>query len=244
MSLTDQILHQLQDTTTFGFNEIRLNPDYEQLLKEDKLLSNTIELFCFGDYQYYMDNQSSLLQLPDAALNKIRKLTLLSEALKSNCFSYEHLKSKVFIDSNSELERLLTESIYQNIIEAKINSYEQLIKINTTQGRDILLTEDPNFTDIQRKFPNVQTDKDLLEKLAKFKLKIAKANEYLDDIKNSFDIEKIRIDSSLASDTESSAGASNDISNITIGTSGGSETGPVASLSSALHSSRKRKSSK
>lgn len=252
-SITHEILDKLQDATTYGFNEIRLGPAYEKALSADRLLLNTIELYCFGDYQYYMDNQPSFLVLNPAALNKLKQLTLISEALKSNCFSYEHLKAKVDIHSNSELERLITESIYNKIIDAKLNSQEQLIKISTSKGRDVLQSDDPRFDNIQRKYPEVQTDKNLFDNLRSFKDRIAKADKYLNEIKDSFEQEKEKIKSDIISDLtypnspnihsdgESSGGASKAISNISISSSMVSVGSSAGSSAAGGNSSRKRK---
>ncbi|KAH3675890.1 hypothetical protein WICMUC_002460 [Wickerhamomyces mucosus] len=182
MTQTERILKLLEDENTFGFNEIRLNPEFEQLFAGEETLINTVELFCFGDYQDYITNNSHYLNLKSGAIFKLKQLTLISEALMNNEFSYDHLKEKVHISTNSELERLIIEAIYSNIIDAKINSHNQLIKVNTCIGRDVLSVDDYNFGKLKNLYPNVKSNEDLYEGLLQFQNKIIKAEEYLEKI--------------------------------------------------------------
>jgi hypothetical protein len=67
-----------------GFNEIRLGAQYAVLYEEEPEWLQTVELFCFGQYEDYAKQPGQFIDLSKYALLKLRKLTLASECLKQN----------------------------------------------------------------------------------------------------------------------------------------------------------------
>lgn len=178
MSL-ENILQVLEDESTFGFGEIRLSTSFKELFKKNEKLYNTINLFSFGSYTDYIGKKEKYIELTEGAIFKLRQLTLMSEALDDNTLSYDLLQDKLILGNDQELERLIVESIYSDIIEAKIYSQERYIKISTCRGRDVLLSSEeiPDYD-------KIMTIEDLLAGLEKFNRRIDKAFEYTEQISN------------------------------------------------------------
>jgi hypothetical protein len=84
MTTTQQIIQALEDDTTFGFGEIRLNPSLSSLFQQNEKLHNTVLLFCFGSYEDYIEYKDDFIELSTAAIYKLKQLTLVSEASESN----------------------------------------------------------------------------------------------------------------------------------------------------------------
>lgn len=51
--LYNWIAATLDDKSTFGFNELRLNKEVNQQFCDDEKVKNTLELFCFGSIRNY-----------------------------------------------------------------------------------------------------------------------------------------------------------------------------------------------
>lgn len=177
MVTANDIVAAIEDNITFGFNEIRLNSEYKELMKLEPKLENTVQLFAFGTIEHYFTNKCDFIELSNAALSKLRKLSLVSYALEGNFYTYADLLKKLGLESPIELERLIVESTYDNVLDAKLYNKEGFIRIFSSSGRDVLLEgEDSRF--------GATKVSDLIEGLDKFNSKIQKAFSYINHIDN------------------------------------------------------------
>ncbi|CCH45611.1 COP9 signalosome complex subunit 7 [Wickerhamomyces ciferrii] len=178
--ISTYILNKLEDQTTFGFNELRTsinNIDIDQKLK------STLELFCFGTIQDYNHHKERYLELSSKAEFKLLQLSIVSKALLSNQYNYNTLLSFLGIENIQILEKLIIESIYSNILDAKLFNQEQILKINYSIGRDVLLEND-DLEKIEQQYGKIVKINDLIDGLNKFGGKIDKGIDYIDEISN------------------------------------------------------------
>lgn len=73
---------------------------------------NTLNLFAFGTYKQYLENQSSLIELTDTMKKKLKHLTIVTMAISNKCIAYNDLLEQLDIGCVRELEDLIIESIY------------------------------------------------------------------------------------------------------------------------------------
>lgn len=67
---------------------------------------------------------------------KLRKLTILDLASKNKTLFYEDLFKELSIQNEIELEELIIEMIYKDLIVCKINQRKREIKVTSCKGRD------------------------------------------------------------------------------------------------------------
>lgn len=90
------------------------------------------------------------------------------------------MKAVLYIDSTPDLERLITESIYSNIIDAKLYNEQEYVKVYSSIGRDVLLNDEP-----EKKYgPNTKVS-DLIVGLEAFGERVDRALEYINEVDSS-----------------------------------------------------------
>ncbi|XP_072047261.1 COP9 signalosome complex subunit 7b-like [Amphiura filiformis] len=98
---------------------------------------NALNLFAYGIYQDYKANPSQFPEFSPVALAKLRHLTVVSLAAKNKCISYSELLKELDMMNLRELEDLIIECIYADVIRGKLDQKNQQIEIDYTIGRDI-----------------------------------------------------------------------------------------------------------
>lgn len=90
------------------------------------------------------------------------------------------MKSELYIGSTPELERLITESIYSNIIDAKLYNEQEYVKIYSSIGRDVLLNDEQD----NKYGPNIRVS-DLVKGLEAFGQRVDRALDYISEVDSS-----------------------------------------------------------
>lgn len=107
-------------------------------------------------------------------------------------FSYNYLKSVLNIDSTPELERLITESIYSRIIDAKLYNEQGIVQVYSSIGRDVLLDNET-----EKKYGSNKRVSDLIQGLRSFGAKVEKGQKYIDGVQSSITKEEMTTTTSL-----------------------------------------------
>lgn len=99
---------------------------------------NALELFAYGTYDDYDPNKKHP-KLNDKQLNKLKKLSIVSEAerSKTKILNYGDLIKKFKIGSVRELEDFIIECIYEGLIEGRLDQKRKRVEILFSKGRDI-----------------------------------------------------------------------------------------------------------
>lgn len=96
-----------------------------------------LEIFAFGTLSDYHRDAESLPTLTPLMLKKLRHLTLITLAMKHKRLTYELLFKELATINVRELEDLLIDAIYSNIIDGKMDQKNSCIEIESTIARDI-----------------------------------------------------------------------------------------------------------
>jgi len=94
-----------------------------------------LQLFAFGNYKDY--KSETYPELTPQMVNKLRHLTIISLANKSKIISYDQLLEELGLDNLRELENLIIDVIYLNIIKGKMDQQNKWFEIDSTISRDI-----------------------------------------------------------------------------------------------------------
>ena len=89
------------------------------------------------NYIIFIENASKLPVLTENQMKKLRKLTILDMASKNKSLFYEDLYNELTLKNESDLEELIIEMIYQDLLVCKIDQRNREIKVSSCKGRDI-----------------------------------------------------------------------------------------------------------
>lgn len=96
-----------------------------------------LHLFAYGTCSEYRANKSQLPLLSSVQMTKLRHLTIVSLATKNKCLPYTLLLKELEVSNLRELEDLIIEVIYADIIRGKLDQKHQHLEVDYAIGRDI-----------------------------------------------------------------------------------------------------------
>ncbi|XP_058460537.1 COP9 signalosome complex subunit 7 isoform X2 [Malaya genurostris] len=98
---------------------------------------NTLNLFAYGTYRQYLENQAQLIALTPIMRKKLQHLTIVSLAIKTKCIPYKELLTELDIKNVRDLEDMIIEAIYADIIHGKLDQKNKQLEVDYAIGRDI-----------------------------------------------------------------------------------------------------------
>lgn len=96
-----------------------------------------LNLFAYGTYADYRSHQGELPELTATQAQKLRHLTIVSLAAKTKCIPYSTLLEELDLPNLRELEDLIIEVIYADIIRGKLDQKNNQLEVDYAIGRDI-----------------------------------------------------------------------------------------------------------
>ncbi|GFO08248.1 EF-hand domain-containing protein d2 [Plakobranchus ocellatus] len=96
-----------------------------------------LNIFAYGTYKDYKANKDNLPELTPQMLNKLRHLTVVSLATRTKCIPYSVLLEELEMQNVRNLEDLIIEVIYADIIHGKLDQKNQQLEVDYAIGRDI-----------------------------------------------------------------------------------------------------------
>ncbi|KAJ3506258.1 hypothetical protein NLJ89_g6970 [Agrocybe chaxingu] len=133
----------IQDATAapgvFVFSELLELPNIQELGKSEqhqKFLS-LLQLFAFKTYQDYLQHKDVLPPLNQAQIIKLKHLTIVSLAAERRILPYADLLKALDISSVRELEDLIIDAIYLDLLQGKLDQKEEQLEVTYTAGRDL-----------------------------------------------------------------------------------------------------------
>lgn len=134
----EMIKQALEAPGVYVFGELLDVPNVTELGKGAEVkYFNTLELFAFGTYKDYLGNKDKLLELSAAQKKKLQHLTIVTLATKSKCIPYNTLLIELDIRNVRDLEDLIIEAIYADIIHGKLDQKNSQLEVDYAIGRDI-----------------------------------------------------------------------------------------------------------
>lgn len=99
---------------------------------------NTLNLFAYGTYKEYLENKNKLLELTSVQKKKLQHLTIVTLAEKSKCIPYSVLLEELDIKNVRDLEDLIIEAVYADIIHGKLDQKNSQLEVDYAGlGRDV-----------------------------------------------------------------------------------------------------------
>ncbi|KAI0344046.1 hypothetical protein BDW22DRAFT_1355330 [Trametopsis cervina] len=133
----------IQDATAapgvFVFAELLELPSIQELASNEQHAPYLalLQLFSYQTYTDYLRRKDSLPPLNQAQLTKLKHLTLVSLAMEKRILPYAELIDMLQVSTIRELEDLIIDAIYLEVIRGKLDQKEQQFKVEYTMGRDL-----------------------------------------------------------------------------------------------------------
>lgn len=108
----------------------------------------TLNLFAYGTYKEYLENKSEYLDLTPAQCKKLQHLTIATLATQEKCIPYSVLLKELDIKNVRDLEDLIIEAIYADIIHGKLDQECKRVEVDVALGRDARLEDASAIADV------------------------------------------------------------------------------------------------
>eukprot|EP00607_Mallomonas_marina_P000198 CAMPEP_0182427420 /NCGR_PEP_ID=MMETSP1167-20130531/17160_1 /TAXON_ID=2988 /ORGANISM="Mallomonas Sp, Strain CCMP3275" /LENGTH=258 /DNA_ID=CAMNT_0024609639 /DNA_START=73 /DNA_END=849 /DNA_ORIENTATION=- len=138
-SLVNQIL---QHRKIYVFGEFLALPSVQSLRDTEFSKSvSTLELFAYGSYSEYREHPEQYTELSDLQQMKLRQLSIIKLGNEEKIIPYSTLQKELYIDNIRSLEDLVIETIYSDLLKAKLDQRAGLLRVRGTIGRDVRPSE-------------------------------------------------------------------------------------------------------
>jgi COP9 signalosome complex subunit 7 len=137
-SAADLVTRVLEHPDIYGFDEfLRLDSLRKSLKQDHPLLLSTLELFAYGTLSDYESKRSQFIPLSSSARRKLQLLTLASLAIHVRILPYGLLLKQLQIESIRELEDLIIDGIYAQVIRGKLDQLNSRLNVEYAIARDV-----------------------------------------------------------------------------------------------------------
>ncbi|XP_029471030.1 COP9 signalosome complex subunit 7b isoform X1 [Rhinatrema bivittatum] len=136
--LTNLINQVLEAPGVYVFGELLELPSVQELPEgPNAAYFHLLNIFAYGTYPDYVAMKDSLPELTGAQRNKLKHLTIVSLASRMKCIPYSVLLKDLDMRNLRELEDLIIEAVYTDIIQGKLDQRNQLLEVDFCIGRDM-----------------------------------------------------------------------------------------------------------
>nr|XP_023674199.1 COP9 signalosome complex subunit 7b-like isoform X1 [Paramormyrops kingsleyae] len=133
------LINQLLEAPgVYVYGEFLDLPHVQEVSKgPNKEYSQLLNIFAYGTYLDYKENEVSLPPLTDLQKNKLRQLTFVSLAGSVQCIPYSMLLQDLELRSLRQLEDLFIDAVYADVIRGKLDQRRQLLELEACIARDV-----------------------------------------------------------------------------------------------------------
>ncbi|ODN00709.1 COP9 signalosome complex subunit 7a [Orchesella cincta] len=138
----------LETPGVYVFSELLDMQSIKDLASDHKQHWELLNLFAFGTLKDYVEKRAQNL-VPDLSIGqrkKLQYLTIVTLSEREKCIPYQTLQNELDIANVRQLEDLIIEAIYAEIIQGKLDQSRGFLEIDTTIGRDIRKEDIPVIT--------------------------------------------------------------------------------------------------
>ncbi|KAF9580031.1 hypothetical protein BGW38_003478, partial [Lunasporangiospora selenospora] len=96
-----------------------------------------LEIFSYGTYRNYQQNKSTLPEITDTQRTKLQQLSIVTLSERARAIPYKDLQEYLEIPNVRQLEDLIMDAIYQNVINANLDQKLKLVEVHSAMGRDL-----------------------------------------------------------------------------------------------------------
>ncbi|KAJ3197095.1 autophagy protein atg9 [Irineochytrium annulatum] len=121
------------------FAELLETPNIAEIANNQQLHAHyeLLRLFAFGTYSDYKASSSKLPPLTPAQLRKLKHLSIVTLSGRLRTLPYSQLMEYLDISNVRELEDLIIDAIYQDIIKGKLDQKKRCLEVEYAMGRDL-----------------------------------------------------------------------------------------------------------
>ncbi|KAI9566973.1 hypothetical protein HD554DRAFT_2111667 [Boletus coccyginus] len=133
----------VQDATSapgvFVFAELLELPNIQELAASEQHAPflSLLQLFSYRTFRDYLEHKDSLPPLNQAQTTKLKYLTIVTLATERHILPYTLLLEELQVATIRELEDLIIDAIYLDVLRGKLDQKEQQLEIEYTMGRDL-----------------------------------------------------------------------------------------------------------
>ncbi|EAU93360.2 hypothetical protein CC1G_04339 [Coprinopsis cinerea okayama7 len=137
----------VQDATSapgvFVFGELLDLNNIQELAKSEQHAKfySLLQLFAYKTYQDYLQHKDSLPPLNPAQITKLKHLSIVSLASERRILPYADLLKALDVTTVRELEDLIIDAIYLDILQGKLDQKHEQLEVEYTMGRDVNVEE-------------------------------------------------------------------------------------------------------
>jgi len=123
----------------FVFSELLELPNIQELGKSEQYNKSfaLLQLFSYKTYQDYLQHKDLFPPLNSAQMIKLQHLTIVSLAADRRILPYSDLLQALDISNVRELEDLIIDAIYLDLLHGKLDQKEEQLEVTYTMGRDL-----------------------------------------------------------------------------------------------------------
>ncbi|XP_043935525.1 COP9 signalosome complex subunit 7a isoform X1 [Protopterus annectens] len=137
-ALANLVQQVLDVPGVYVFGELLDMPNVKELGEgPHERVHRLLTIFAYGTYRDYLANVSDLPALSENQKNKLRHLSIVSLAAKVKCIPYAVLLKELEMKNVRELEDLIIEAVYADVIQGKLDQRNQQLEVDYCVGRDI-----------------------------------------------------------------------------------------------------------
>jgi len=96
-----------------------------------------LEIFAYGSYNDYKSRENQFPKLSDKQSKKLKQLTIASLASDTHVIPYSRLLKELDISELRELEDLIIDALYKDIVVGKLDHEKQVFQVDSAIGRDL-----------------------------------------------------------------------------------------------------------
>lgn len=124
---------------TFVFAELLEMPNIQELGANEQHASwlELLKVFSYRTWADYKELSGSLPQLNPAQSTKLKQLSIVTLAERSRILLYSDLLAYLDLSSVRQLEDLIIDAMYQDVLKGKLDQKEGRLEIEYTIGRDL-----------------------------------------------------------------------------------------------------------
>ncbi|XP_060868025.1 COP9 signalosome complex subunit 7b-like [Metopolophium dirhodum] len=147
-SLVEVIKQALDCVDTFVFAELLECPNVIALETTPHApYLHALRMFSQGTYLDYLDKKDYLPKLSEPQMKKLQYLTIVTLANKMKRIPYDVLLKELDVDNVRDLEDLIIEAIYSNVVSGELDQQSDYLEVDWTVGRDVESNDIDNMID-------------------------------------------------------------------------------------------------
>ncbi|KAF8986429.1 COP9 signalosome complex subunit 7a [Entomortierella lignicola] len=110
--------------------DLKSNPEHERYYR-------LLEIFSFGTYRDYQQNKDTLPEITEPQRSKLQQLSIVTLSERVRAIPYKDLLEYLEIANVRQLEDLIMDAIYQNVINANLDQKLKQVEVHSAMGRDL-----------------------------------------------------------------------------------------------------------